>query len=402
MIDPMATPLVKKSVQRFDRFSIGSRVSFTPQGFAKIPASITRTGVLEYKLPNGQKWKELRLPEEVQRADSLATLSGAPVTEQHHGMITPDNVGDHQVGYVAGDARFDEKMVDADLLIQQRKTIDGVKRGDLKEVSAGYSCDLELNDGEWEGERYDAIQRNIVYNHVAIGPENWARGGSELSLHLDSKDEHAIGIAAHLDSKNAGEPPVKPKQRGITMKKIVIRLDGVPYEIEIPESLATTFEAAIEKLQKSQTENTERLDSLQGELDASKTKVTDLEKQLKEAGDPAKIEQAVKVRVQLVQDCKKLHPEIETEGKSSKDLMIEALEHSGMKKENFDGKAEGYIEGFFKSRASDVEDTEDKPAGAGVSPAPRQDSQDEIDEYDSDAARERMIKKNAELCKVPE
>lgn len=188
------------------------------------------------------------------------------------------------------------------------------------------------------------------------------------------------------------------------MKKITLRFDGVPYEIEIPESLAPTFEAAFEKLQNENKETTERLDSLQGELDAAKTKVADLEKQLKEAGDPAKIEAMVKTRVQLVQDCKKLHPEIETEGKKDRELMLEALDHAGHTKDHFDGKSEGYLDGYFKSQVSYFESQEeesDEPAGVGVSPAPRQDAKDKIDEYDSEAARQRMIKRNQELCKVP-
>lgn len=365
---------------------------------------------MEYSLPNGETWKELRLPDEVQRGDSLATLSGAPVTEGHHGMITPDNVGEHQVGYVSGNVKHNSRLVQGDLVIQQRKTIQGIEKGDFKEVSAGYSCDLEFAEGEFQGERYDAIQRNIVYNHVAIGPSDWARGGSELSLHLDSKDEHSFGIASRLDSNEdtSGDPPVKEtqKQRGKTMKKM-IKLDGMPFEVEIPDSIAPTFEAALEKALEAPKESNERLDSLQGELDAAKTKVTELEKKLNEAKDPAQLDKAVKARVQLVQDCKKLHPEIETDGKEERDLKIEALDHAGHKKENFDGKSDGYLDGYFLAQVAHIKDEpEEEIKGVGVLPvrqdSPKEKREDGIDPYDSEAARQRMIERNQELCKAPE
>ena len=44
----------------------------------------------------------------------------------------------------------------------------GVKDGRSRELSCGYYCDLDETPGEYEGQRYDARQRNIRGNHLAL------------------------------------------------------------------------------------------------------------------------------------------------------------------------------------------------------------------------------------------
>ena len=43
-----------------------------------------------------------------------------------------------------------------------------MKSAGLKELSLGYNLDLDETPGEWEGQPYDAVQRNIVINHLAL------------------------------------------------------------------------------------------------------------------------------------------------------------------------------------------------------------------------------------------
>jgi hypothetical protein len=62
-----------------------------------------------------------------------------------------------------------------------------------REVSCGYKCEYEFAPGIWNGLKYDAIQRNIRGNHLALVDEG--RMGSEVSV-LDS-------MVFTLDAKEA-------------------------------------------------------------------------------------------------------------------------------------------------------------------------------------------------------
>src|SRR5690606_28507268 len=55
-----------------------------------------------------------------------------------------------------------------------------IESGERKEISLGYKCQLDPTPGTWNGESYDAVQKNIVVNHVALGPKGWG-GTSGLS-----------------------------------------------------------------------------------------------------------------------------------------------------------------------------------------------------------------------------
>ena len=78
-------------VKRYDLGKVDKAV-LTPQGFLRAPVFATRTGVFKYQLPNGDTIKELRLPEEVFDSSSLATLAGAPLTNNHpENFVDPNN-----------------------------------------------------------------------------------------------------------------------------------------------------------------------------------------------------------------------------------------------------------------------------------------------------------------------
>lgn len=249
---------------RYDRGSLGA-VTKTPQGGLRIPASVARVGILTYRNPDGTERRELRLPEEVFNADSMASLSGAPVTNLHPpSMVGPDNFRQYSAGHVAeGSARQDGDVLVADLLVQAGDLAGLVLEGERKDVSCGYVCDIEETPGVYQGEHYDCVQRNIRQNHVALGPAGWGRSGSTVALRLDS----------------AGDclPPGTP-ETGKPMDKIE-RIDGVEYTVGTPPHAAAVArrdltEAESKLASQKQAEKIEalqkRVDELEGELVAEK------------------------------------------------------------------------------------------------------------------------------------
>jgi hypothetical protein len=140
-------------VERLDFGRLG-KAERTPSGGVKVPANLTRIGVFSYSLPDGSVRRELRHPDEVFAADSLATLAGAPVTDLHPSKpVRPSNWRKLSIGHVGESVERDDKFVSAPLMIQDAEAIAAVERADRKEISCGYVCDLDATPGEFNGER---------------------------------------------------------------------------------------------------------------------------------------------------------------------------------------------------------------------------------------------------------
>jgi len=216
-------------------------VEKTPTGGLRVPAAVTRTGVLEYS--DGQRsWREYRPPEEVFAADSLASLRAAPVTDLHPpGKVTAETWQELAKGHVDSAPTRDGRLVVVDLAVQAAPLVALVESGDRREVSSGYECDVEHTPGVTpEGEAYDRVQRRIRYNHLALGPSGWGRAGSEVALRLD-------GAAVEV---SAGFPAAK----GTTMKRR-LKVGGREFRIDADDeedrqALATEAQAAIDAAEK--------------------------------------------------------------------------------------------------------------------------------------------------------
>ena len=47
--------------------------------------------------------------------------------------------------------------------------MDDVKSGRKRDVSVGFTYDTVEKTSEWQGEKYDYVQENLLINHVAVG-----------------------------------------------------------------------------------------------------------------------------------------------------------------------------------------------------------------------------------------
>jgi len=161
-------------------------------------ANLTRTGILEYRAPDGSVRRELRHPDDVFDHDSLDSLAHATVTDDHPGKVTTDNWRRESIGHIAGrperspeTTASGDQMVQGEVHIQHGPAVEKADKGSLKEASCGYACQYDGTPGEYRGQRFDGRQRNIRYNHVALGPPGWGRAGPEVSMRLDSVSEGA-------------------------------------------------------------------------------------------------------------------------------------------------------------------------------------------------------------------
>jgi hypothetical protein len=192
-----------------------------PAGFISVPAVVSRVGIFEYRTAGGEPYTEYRPAEEVSRADSVNSFKNVTVTVYHPQTgVDPKNWKSHAVGHVGDDVRYDAETgeVWATLHIHDAATIARIEKRELTDLSPGYSVDLKEECGMCSHGRYDAIQTNIIYNHLSLLPPGAGRQGSRVALRLDSVGDcqllwtHDLQEACHTDARSAKEDSMTPEE----------------------------------------------------------------------------------------------------------------------------------------------------------------------------------------------
>lgn len=314
-----------KKVSRFDKGEL-AKPEKMPNGWTRFDGYLSRVGVFEYRREDGSIWRELRPAEEVLKQDTLDSFSLVPLTVEHPpgGLLTAENTKAHQVGTVEP-PKADGDKVRARVLVTDSEALRAIEFGKV-ELSCGYSCDLEETPGEFEGERYDAIQRNIRGNHVAL--VSAGRAGREVRLRVDS-------LQAVLFN------PSTSSQTGDRMTKI--RIDGVEYEVS--ESAAQAF-AKVEKAYAEQlSAEKAKSDKETARADTAEASLVKAREEL--AAAPEKIRAEIKARVDLEVKAKEvLGEDARLDGLSDLDVKRSVAEKAlGKKIEN---KSAEYIQAAFE------------------------------------------------------
>jgi len=210
---------------------------------------LTRTGVFIYTDASGRDFREWRPASEVFDAESLKSFELVPVTNDHpEGMVSAKNARDVSVGTVGENVRRDERFVRAPLAINDAATIQQMERGKV-ELSCGYTADLEFRAGTTpDGEHFDAIQRNIRGNHVAIVDRG--RAGPQVKVRIDA-DTRVMRIESKVRNMDAEQ--LKAYQKSL---------------------------ADLAKAQHDASENTKRADAAEKARDEAKARADAAEAQL--------------------------------------------------------------------------------------------------------------------------
>ena len=311
-------------MQRYDNYAI--QAIKTDEGFVRDAPIIGRTGILEYRNVDGSIRREYRPPEEAFKADSLASIRGKPITLGHHGLVTNSTYGQSKpIGTVLSEGRQDGNNIRADVVIYSLDTDD-------RELSCGYQTELDETPGVTSlGEHYDAIQRNIIYNHLAIVPRGRA-GNARLNMD--------------------GEQIIEEVK---SMSKIKMD-NGIEYDV--PAEVEVAFKAMTEKADASKKE----FDALQAKFDSAQAEIetlkADAEKAKKEF--EAKFDEAVKTTIELRTIASK-HG-IEKADEMSNEEIKKAVVAKVHPKLNLDGKSAEYIEVAFDLAKDSVATHEDNMA----------------------------------------
>jgi hypothetical protein len=218
-----------EKVIRFDFNGTQSGFKRTPQGFLRVKARLSKTGIFNY-----DKRREFRSDSEVFDDEMLSSLKGAPVTDLHpkerggENFLSPANAKDHIIG-ITEDVERDGPYLKGSLIIFHEDSIKAIESGERKEVSLGYECNLLPNPGVFQGESYDFEQKNLIVNHVALGPEGWGRAGRDCVIRTDSKTtptRDGINFVGCGAVNNAVRGRVIPPRGTKVFKKGLITVSG--------------------------------------------------------------------------------------------------------------------------------------------------------------------------------
>ena len=396
-------------VHRVDRGELRSPERLA-NGWVRADAYLTRTGVFSYRNADGTMRREYRPPAEVFKADSLQTFALAPLTDEHPPTyLDAENTREYARGSVSA-PRQDGDHVRATLLVTDAELIAKMDAGEARQVSCGYKCQLEVRAGvSPEGEHFDAIQRSIVGNHVAVVPVG--RAGASASVRMDAADLAVLCLEGDGGKDPATTFPTSKEDH----VKNTIKIAGISFQTD-DATLAQAFEkfdadtrAQIAGLEKQIAEAKGAGEKLQAKLDAETEQLAKAKEELKTL--PEKLRADAKARLVLEGTAKKvlgdkakldalkddeirakvlakLSPKLDTAGKSAEyigarfDAAIEAFEAAAAEEHADEGER---TVADLRAAAEDREDDEsdgddnDEPAGR----------------VDAQGAYERMLKDNA-------
>lgn len=135
-------------------------------------------------------YKLLRDPEELAKA--APTFNRLPLLSKHVPVSAEDHQPDIIIGATGSDAVFDSPFLKNSLVVWAKNGIDAVEDETQKELSSAYRYRADMTPGNYEGEAYDGVMRDIVGNHVAAVKAG--RAGPDVVVG-DSKPEFMTMVA---------------------------------------------------------------------------------------------------------------------------------------------------------------------------------------------------------------
>ena len=350
-----------RNVQRYDSLQLVAGAVIDTDGFMRDSPIVARTGVYEYRNPDGTIRREYRPADEVFASDALNSFRGKPITVLHpkKGKITAANAFGTAIGSILSDGYpKDEKYVACDIVIFAPDKI-----GKHRELSLGYRCDCEETPGvSPEGQAYDAIQRNIRINHLAVVP--LARAGMKARLNCDGDEIiESEGTQNMSKFKIDGVEHEVPEAVANYITALQSRADAAEAGLTATKETLAGVTASKTELQTKLDAMTGERDGVQGKLDAMtaerdslKSKVDAAEADKKAAVDKAveDTKKEVKERAELEADAKKAKCD-NTDGMDNKALKIAIIKAVRGDSLNFDGKSDDYVNAYYDSIRGDLD-----------------------------------------------
>lgn len=137
-----------------------SKMVDTRDGLLVKDAVICRAMVLDY---NGKKI--LKSPEAL--ADSMPTMQRMMITDEHPRSRVIMDVSEIKGRVIPETVTLNNNVASGDLLITDKVLADEIRKG-KRDLSPGYYADIIEEPGTFNDEPYDAVQKKVLYDHLAV------------------------------------------------------------------------------------------------------------------------------------------------------------------------------------------------------------------------------------------
>lgn len=341
-----------------DRVSVGA-VRRTGDGYLVADARVARGGNVQEYLgsevgrPDMPIVRVYRPEDEVFSDDAMRSYAHRPVTIEHPSkMVDADSWKAVAVGQTGDEVRQDGKFVRVPLVLMDGAAVREFEAG-RRELSMGYSADVVFGDGVTpDGEQYDAVQRNLRMNHLAVVSR--ARGGTELRI--------GDGRTPGDQDRGANNPPTEKSTMSNTNTRTVM-VDGLSVEttdagaqaiMKLQQQVKDSGQALTDAQVKHQAELADRdakLAKAEAERDDAKAKVL----------SDADIDARVQARGDLIAAAKAIH-DADYTGKADADIR-KAVVVAKLGDAAVAGKSEAYIDARFDIL---VEDSKKDPVARAL------------------------------------
>lgn len=319
----------------------------TADGYLIAEAKAVRTGIQLYAghevgKPDMAAVRVYRAADQVFSQDSLQSFSHAPITVDHPDEgVTAENWKALSVGEVSTAAKQDGQWVILPLILKDAAAITSMESG-KRQLSAGYVCELDWTPGTTaDGEAYDAQQRSIKINHLALVDR--ARAGSQAR----------IG-----DAGNWGAAPISTiDKETVTMSDALrtVVVDGLSVSTTDQGAQAITkllkdLESSAAKLTTADTAHQTALAAKDVDLAKKDAEIEGLRAKVLSDAD---LDKRVQARADLVATAKAIVKDVDTTGKSDAEIR-KAVVTAKLGDAAVKDKPEAYIDARFDILAEDA------------------------------------------------
>lgn len=300
-----------------DKMVMDEKPRRTGDGYLVASPRVSRTGIQDYAgievgRPDMETVRVYRPEEEVFSPEAMHSMAHRPVTVDHPPvLVDATNWKKYSRGQTGGEVARDGEFIRVPMSLMDIDAINAVMAGKA-ELSMGYTADMDWTPGvSPQGEAYDAVQRNIRGNHLAI--VDAARGGPMLRV---------------IDTKPEGNP----------MRKVII--DGIT--VEMSETAAEAFAKYRKDAEEEEKSLADKIKDMEGRIEKMKADMAEMaaEKEKVDAENetikkemedskltPAKLDAAVKARSEVIDAARKINPNLVVDGKGEADIRREVVAH---------------------------------------------------------------------------